>query len=116
MSRKTRQEIIERYGNQPDVLVLGGDTAALGDARSIRQQRRGGIAALEVEPPHRLAHGAVVALETQVRLVDLEEIVEHAPAADDLDFWHCGSLGSSSGCTASLPQLVHRSMVGSERR
>src|SRR5262249_51353442 len=80
------------------------DRARLG----IDQERRSRVTALEIEPPHLLAHAPVVALKAQSRLVDLEETIEHAPAADDLDLRHCGSFSSWPG---SLPQLVRRSMV-----
>src|SRR5882724_5266399 len=39
MRREARQEIVERNGHEPDVLVLGGDTAALADTRTIRHER-----------------------------------------------------------------------------
>src|SRR5262249_44278289 len=60
------------------------DAAAFG----VHEQRRGGIAALEAEPPHHLAHLSVITFEFQARLLDLEEIIEQALAADHLDLRH----------------------------
>src|SRR5262249_55111230 len=54
----------------------------------VHQERRRRIAALDIEPPHHLAHRSVKTLEAQMRLLDLEEIIEQAPAADQLHFRH----------------------------
>jgi len=45
-------------------------------AFAVVQQGSDRIAALEIEPPHHLAHAAVELLEGQLNFVHLEEIVE----------------------------------------
>jgi hypothetical protein len=57
----------------------------------VHEQRRGRVAALEAQAPHHRAHGPVIALVAQQRFVDLEEIVEHALAADHFDLAHPAS-------------------------
>src|SRR5262249_53480471 len=59
---------------------------------AIEKKRSGGITALENEPPYLPAHASVIAREPQSRLIDLEEIVEHAPAVDDFDLRHYSAL------------------------
>src|SRR5262249_45854592 len=99
------------------------DGARLG----IDQECRDRVTTLEIEPLHLLAHASVVALEPQPRLIDLEEIVEHAPAADDLDLRHCGSFHLGRGvylswsaavwsCRKAWPQRSGRTLMLTRRR
>src|SRR5262249_37080832 len=80
-------------GVEPAASLLQGRIHELPDEidrspSGVDQERRHRITALQVQPSHRLAHRSVETFETEIRLLDLEEIIEHALAAEYFHFRH----------------------------